>query len=86
MMVQRPSREPECSVELTLNAKGDVQISVSAKGPDVAAMGAAAEAEFDRLMAKYPRPEPTPADEALKEARKVAAISQRVAAKARNSA
>lgn len=54
----RASREPECSVDLTLNAKGDVQIGVSAKGTDVAAVGAAAQAEFDRLRGEYPRTGP----------------------------
>jgi hypothetical protein len=59
----RSIREPECSVDLTLNAKGDVQISVGAKAPFVEEamtvsllhVGAAVEAEFDRLCAKYPR-------------------------------
>jgi hypothetical protein len=74
--MNRPARSHDCSVDLTLNAKGDVQIAVSAQGPAslVAEVGAAAEAEFDRLCAKYPRPEPPDADEALKQARKVAAI------------
>lgn len=81
--LSRVPREPEYDVDLTLNAKGDVQIVVSAKGPDVAAAGAAAEAEFDRLRAKYPRTEPTPDAEALKQARKVGAIQ---AAKAKANA
>jgi hypothetical protein len=73
---QRPARTRDCNVDLTLNAKGDVQIGVSAQGPadELAAVGKAVEAEFDRLCAKYPRPEPTDADEALKQARKAAAI------------
>lgn len=53
--LSRTPREPECSVDLTLNAKGDVQIAVNAKGGDVATAGAAAQAEFDRLCLEYPR-------------------------------
>lgn len=53
----RAPRQPEASVDLTLNAKGDVQVHVSVQGigEDVGAIGAKAEAEFDRLLAKYPR-------------------------------
>ena len=64
--LSRSPREPECAVDLTLNAKGDVQINVAAKGPDVSEVGAAVEAEFDRLRAKYPRSEPTDAEQAAK--------------------
>lgn len=73
--VSRAPREPECNVDLTLNAKGDVQIYVSARGvPPISLVGAAAEAEFDRLLAKYPRAEPPEGAEALAQARKAAAI------------
>jgi hypothetical protein len=53
--LSRTPREPECAVGLTLNAKGDVQIAVEAKGPDVGGIGVAVQAEFDRLRAEYPR-------------------------------
>jgi hypothetical protein len=79
----RAPREPEGSVELSVNARGDVQITVGAKGSDVAEVAVAVEAVFDRLRAKYPRatPEP-PADPELKQARKVAAIQTAKARKA----
>lgn len=71
----RTPRQPEVSVELTLNAKGDVQVNVSVQGigEDVAGVGAKAEAEFDRLLAKYPRAVRDPEDE-LAQARKAAKI------------
>lgn len=53
--LSRTPREHECSVELTRNAKGDVQIAVASKGGDVSTAGAEAQAEFDRLCVEYPR-------------------------------
>lgn len=53
--LSRTPREPECGAELTRNAKGDVQITVTARGADVGEVGKAAEAEFDRLCKSYPR-------------------------------
>lgn len=53
--LNRQPRDPECGVELTRNAKGDVQIAVTARGADVGEVGKAAELEFDRLCEKYPR-------------------------------
>lgn len=73
--LHRSPRQPEANVELSLNAKGDVQVSVSVQGlgTDVGSVGLAAEAEFDRLLAKYPRPIIDP-DNELAKARKAAAI------------
>ena len=65
---------PECGVELTLNAKGDVQIAVSWKGSDLVAGALLAETEFDRLCVKYPRSVPTDTETALQQARKATAI------------
>jgi hypothetical protein len=54
-LAQRPRSEPVSSVDITLNAKGDVQItvSVSDRVPSEAAKIAAD--IFDVLRAKYPR-------------------------------
>jgi hypothetical protein len=51
----RTPAQPEHTVGLTLNAKGDVQIEVTGRGTDLAWLGKSVEAEFDRLCEKYPR-------------------------------
>src|SRR5690349_11519620 len=43
----------QSSVELTLDSKQQVKPTVSAYHPEVSKAGQLAEAEFDRLMAKY---------------------------------
>lgn len=55
--LNRQPRDPECTVGLVRNAKGDVQIEVTARGADTGDTGKTAEKEFDRLCAKYPRAE-----------------------------
>jgi hypothetical protein len=45
--------EPHSSVELTVLANGDVKPTVKATAATVTEAGRAAEAEFDRLRAKY---------------------------------
>ena len=51
----RPHAEPESMVELTRNAKGDVQITVTVRASDVHACEQLAVGVFDRLTAQYPR-------------------------------
>lgn len=51
---------PEYDAELTLNAKGDVQIRVSVKGPDRHAVEADVTAMFDAFVQAYPRTAPAP--------------------------
>ncbi len=51
---KRPS-EPTSKVELTLNAKGDVQISVDVTDADPKKATDTASKLFDVLRAKYPR-------------------------------
>jgi hypothetical protein len=46
----------QSSVKLELDSKGAVKPSVSAYHRDIAEAGKLAEAEFDRLIAKYVRP------------------------------
>ena len=53
----RPHAEPESAVELTRNAKGDVQIGVTVRGPDAVLAEQRACEIFDRLVTKYPRGE-----------------------------
>ena len=47
--------DPTSKVELSLNAKGDVQISVDVTDPDPKLAADQASALFDVLRAKYPR-------------------------------
>lgn len=51
---KRPS-EPTSKVELSLNAKGDVQISVDVTHADPKQAADSASKLFDVLRAKYPR-------------------------------
>ena len=51
----RTPAQPEHTVGLTLNAKGDVQIEVTGRGADIHLLVQHVVGEFDRLMAKYPR-------------------------------
>lgn len=54
-LLQRAPAPPESAVELTRNAKGDVQIGVTVRGHDAEDVEQLACAIFDRLAAKYPR-------------------------------
>lgn len=54
MASRRPS-EPVSKVDLSLNAKGDVQISVDVSHADPAVAAQQAADVFDVLRAKYPR-------------------------------
>lgn len=47
--------DPLSKVELSLNAKGDVQIAVDVTDPDPAKAAQQASDLFDTLRAKYPR-------------------------------
>ena len=47
---------PQSSVELTCDSKGNVKPVVKAYAPTVEEAAARAEAEFDRLLAKYAAP------------------------------
>jgi hypothetical protein len=47
--------DPVSKVELSLNAKGDVQIAVDVNDPDPAKAAQVASDLFDVLRAKYPR-------------------------------
>lgn len=51
----RPRAEPESSVSLTRNAKGDVQIEVVVRAADSASAYDQAVELFDTAAAKYPR-------------------------------
>lgn len=51
----RTPAQPEHTVGLTLNAKGDVQIEVTGRGTDLEGLAASVTAEFDALCEKYPR-------------------------------
>lgn len=53
--LSRTPSAPEHTVGLTLNAKGDVQIEVTGRGVDLAALESDVAATFDRLHEKYPR-------------------------------
>ena len=46
--------EPNSSVTLTRNAKGDVQVGVEVVGPDVDACAAEAVRQYDWLVKLYP--------------------------------
>ena len=56
LIATRPTGGSESSCELTRNAKGHVQVSVTARAGTAALSGAEAQAEFDRLCALYPYP------------------------------
>lgn len=51
----RPRSEPVSTVSLTLNAKGETQITVDVDDTDPAVAAAKATELFDVLCAKYPR-------------------------------
>jgi hypothetical protein len=58
LALQAAQRQPnlaEHSLDLTRNAKGDVQIALTVRGSDLAELEASATAAFDRLCDKYPR-------------------------------
>lgn len=46
---------PEHSLDLTRNAKGDVQIALTVRGGDLAEVERSATESFDRLCNRYPR-------------------------------
>jgi len=52
---QRQPLVPEHSLDLTRNAKGDVQIALTVRGGDLAQVEQSATDAFDRLCDKYPR-------------------------------
>lgn len=54
---QRQPVVPEHSLELTRNSKGDVQIALTVRGGDLAAVEQSATETFDRLCARYARAE-----------------------------
>ena len=51
---QRQPVVPEHSLDLTRNAKGNVQIALTVRGGDLAQVETAATEAFDRLCALYP--------------------------------
>jgi hypothetical protein len=53
--LKRQPAAAEHTVDLVLNAKGDVQISVAARGADLDAVAADAARIFDDLCKRYPR-------------------------------
>ena len=57
LVAARQPTVPEHSLELTRNAKGDVQIALTVRSGDLAALEADGTAAFDRLCTKYPRGE-----------------------------
>ena len=59
-LASRPRSEPTSKVELSLNAKGDVQISVDVNDTDPKKAAQLAADLFDVLRAKYPRENGTP--------------------------
>lgn len=56
-LAQRPRSEPVSTVSLTLNARGDVQITVDVDDPNPVQASKVAADLFDVLCAKYPRKE-----------------------------
>ena len=52
---QRQPAVPEHALDLTRNAKGDVQIALTVRGGDLAEVERSATEAFDRLCGKYPR-------------------------------
>lgn len=53
--MQRSAAPPEHTVGLTWNAKGDVQIEVTGRGSELAALVEGVADYFDVLRARYPR-------------------------------
>ena len=51
----RAHAEPESAVEITRNAKGDFQFTVTVRGADVQACETLANGVVARLVAQYPR-------------------------------
>ena len=51
----RPHAEPESAVELSRNAKGDVQMTVTVRGTDANEAYRKAVELFDALAQRYPR-------------------------------
>lgn len=56
--LQRQPSPPEHSLELTRNAKQQVQIALTVRAHSLAELEAEATATFDRLCAKYPAEAP----------------------------
>lgn len=54
---QRQPLVPEHSLDLTRNAKGDVQIALTVRGGELAAVEQSATETFDRLCDRYARAE-----------------------------
>lgn len=61
---QRLPSVPEHSLDLTRNAKGDVQIALTVRGGDLADVERSATEAFDRLCEKYPHSSAAPATQA----------------------
>ena len=59
---QRQPLVPEHSLDLTRNAKGDVQIALTVRGGDLAQVEQSAVETFDRLCDKYQRDDREPTD------------------------
>lgn len=59
LAVNRAPQPPEHTLSLNLNAKGDVQIELTARGHDLGELVSSTTAAFDGLREKYPR---TPAE------------------------
>ena len=53
--LSRPHAEPESMVEVSRNAKGDFQFTVTVRGSDVQACETLALGVVSRLVAQYPR-------------------------------
>jgi hypothetical protein len=53
--LQRHPAEPEHTVGLTLNAKGDVQIEVTGRGTDLDKLATAVLDKFAFLLERFPR-------------------------------
>lgn len=53
--MQRSAAPPEHTVSLTWNAKGDVQIEVTGRGSELAALVEGVADYFDILRGRYPR-------------------------------
>ena len=81
-LAQRRS-DPVSKVEISLNAKGDVQIAVDVSDTDPAKAAEAAANLFDVLRAKYPReerPAPKQTDEDARNEADMQALRGRIAA------
>jgi hypothetical protein len=58
--VARTAQQPEHTVGLTRNAKGDVQIEITGRaGGDLAVLAESVAGVFDALCSRYPRGEAT---------------------------